>query len=113
MDPDNKKDYWIVFLTVSLCFFFPLSAIAGQVTILDPHTGDLKTYTRTDAGNTSTYWDNETGDWEVVDRTGKTIMDSDGEIYFYQSDDSDWYYKDSESEPGWRQDWPGYKQESE
>ena len=100
----------ILFLTV-LCLALPSLTMADQVTIIDPNTGQMKTYTRTDSGNTSTYWDNETGDWEVVDRTGKTIMDSDGERYFYQSDDPDWYFKDSESEPGWRQDWPGYKQE--
>ena len=113
MNFDRKMKFEMIFLTVSLCFLFTFSVLAGQVTILDPHTGELKTYTRTDAGNTSTYWDNETGDWEVVDRTGKTIIDSDGEMYFYQSDDSDWYYKDSESEPGFRQDMPGFKIESE
>jgi hypothetical protein len=113
MNAYNKIVSCVAFSILSLGLVLPLSAIGGQVTILDPQTGDLKTYTRTDTGNTSTYWDNETGDWEVVDRTGKTIMDSDGEMYFYQSDDPDWYYKDSESEPGWRQDWPGFKQESE
>ena len=113
MNSDRKMNFGLVLLIISLCSLFPFSAIAGQVTILDPHTGNLKTYTRTDSGNTSTYWDNETGDWEVVDRTGKTIIDSDGEMYFYQSDDPDWYYKDSESKPGFRQDMPGFKIESE
>lgn len=89
------------------------TCFAGQVEVIDPTTGKIHTFTRMNAGdrNHEIYVDNETGETEIVNRDGGTIIDRQGNIDTFNSSDPDFYMYDSANEPGHRLNWPGLRRE--